>query len=84
MWPNIKIRGLGLVRGRILKPNDLSIGLSMNYLSDRQGSLEPGELSLKLPGYFRGDVFIMWRLSEQLGLELGIENFTDDEYIQGS
>lgn len=79
-----QIRGLGLVRGRILKPNDLSIGLSMNYLSDRQGSLEPGELSIKLPGYFRGDVFIMWRLSEQLGLELGIENFTDDEYIQGS
>ena len=52
--------------------------------SDRQGSLEPGELSFKLPGYFRGDVFIMWRLSEKLGLELGIENFSDEEYIQGS
>jgi len=26
----------------------------------------------------------MWRLSEKLGLELGIENFSDEEYIQGS
>ncbi len=77
-------RAVSLVRGSIRKPNDVSIGLSMNYLSDRQGSLEPDELSLKLPGYFRGDIFMMWRLSERLGLEFGIENFTNEQYIQGS
>ena len=79
-----QLGAFGLINGSILKLDDLSIGLSLNYLSDRQGSLEPGELSLKLPGYFRGDIFIMWRFSEQLGFELGIENFSDEEYIQGS
>jgi iron complex outermembrane receptor protein len=79
-----QLGALGLINGSILKPDDLSIGLSLNYLSDRQGSLEPEELSLKLPGYFRGDVFIMWRFSARLGFELGIENFSDEEYIQGS
>lgn len=79
-----QVRGLGLIRGSILKPNDLSLGLSLNYLSERQGSLEPGELLLKLPGYFRGDIFIMWRLSKLVGLELGVENFSNEDYIQGS
>ena len=79
-----QLGAFGLINGSILKPDDLSIGLSLNYLSDRQRSLEPGELPLKLPGYFRGDIFIMWRFSEQLEFELGIENFSDEEYIQGS
>jgi outer membrane receptor protein involved in Fe transport len=57
---------------------------ALNYLSDRQASLEPDELALKLPGYFRGDLFATWRQSDALSLRFGIENFTDATYIQGS
>ncbi len=75
---------LAFIRSSILNPDDLSIGMSLNYLSDRQGSLEPTELDLKLPDYFRGDVFISWTHSRALWLDFGIENFTDENYIRGS
>lgn len=75
---------LALARGTFLKRDDLSLGVSLNYLSDRQGSLDPDELTLKLPDYFRGDIFVNWKQSDILSLELGIENFTDEDYIQGS
>ena len=68
----------------LFAPDDLSISLALNYLSERQGSLVPEELSLKLPGYFKGDLFVSWRYSEKLQLEFGVENFTDENYIRGS
>ena len=68
----------------LFTPHDLSISLALNYLSEHQGSLEPDELNLRLPGYFTGDVFISWRYSKQLRLECGVENFTDKNCIQAS
>lgn len=75
---------LGLSRASLIRRDDVSLALSLNYLGERQGSLEPDELSFRLPGYFRGDVFITWDHSRRLSLRLGIENFTDEDYISGS
>ncbi|MFT4561784.1 MAG: iron complex outermembrane receptor protein [Gammaproteobacteria bacterium] len=79
-----QVGALGLMNINLFAPDDLSISLALNYLSERQGSLVPEELSLKLPGYFKGDLFVSWRYSEKLQLEFGVENFTDENYIRGS
>jgi iron complex outermembrane recepter protein len=79
-----QVGALSLITTSLVTPDDLSISLALNYLSERQGSLEPDELNLRLAGYFKGDVFISWRYSKQLRLEFGVESFTDKNYIQGS
>lgn len=75
---------LALAKGSWLKPQDLSFAVSMNYLSERQGSLEPDELSLRLPGYVRTDVFIGWRYSDRLRFDFRVENLADERYIRSS
>ncbi len=75
---------LALAKGSWLKPQDLSFAVSMNYLRERQGSLEPDELSLRLPGYVRTDVFVGWRYSERLRFDFRVENVADERYIRGS
>lgn len=75
---------LGIARASLLKADDLTLALSLNYYSDRQGSLEPDELQFKLPGYFKGDFFLSWALSEKLSIEFGVENFLNKEYTQAS
>jgi iron complex outermembrane receptor protein len=79
-----QVGALSLISLSLFTPDDLSISLALNYLSERQGSLEPDELRLRLPGYFKGDLFASWRYSKQLRLEFGVENFTDKNYIRGS
>lgn len=75
---------LGLLRGSWFRPEDLALAVSLNYVSERQGSLEPTELSLRLPAYVRGDVFVSWRQSERLRFDFRVENFTDERYVHGS
>ena len=75
---------LGMLRGSWLRPEDLSLAVSLNYVSERQGSLEPDELSLRLPAYVRGDAFVSWRYSAHLRFDFRVENLTDERYIRGS
>jgi len=75
---------LGLANGSWRRPRDLSLGVALNYVSERQGSLEPDELSLRLPGYVRADVFASWRPCARLRFDFRVENLADERYVRGS
>ncbi len=78
------VSALAFARASLVRPDDVSFGLSLNHLSERQGSLEPEELGVALPGYFRGDLFVAWKMSQYLQFRFSVENFTDERYIAGS
>jgi outer membrane receptor protein involved in Fe transport len=67
-----------------MRPRDLSLGVAFNYVSERQGSLEPEELALRLPAYVRADVFASWRPSARLRFDFRVENLADERYVRGS
>ena len=75
---------LGLLSGSWRRPRDLSLGVALNYVSERQGSIEPEELALRLPAYVRADVFASWRPSARLRFDFRVENLADERYVRGS
>ncbi|MCZ6666671.1 MAG: TonB-dependent receptor [Gammaproteobacteria bacterium] len=66
------------------RPQDLKLGLAVNYVGERQASLEPGELDLRLEDYVRADAFVQWEYSRHLEFQMRFENLTDESFIQGS
>ena len=57
---------------RIRSENDLQAGLSFSYRSAQKASLDPDELTVKLPGYWLGDLFVNYTLSPRISLGLNI------------
>ena len=64
--------------------NDFGFGVAVNYVGERQASLEPGELGLRLDDYVRTDIFAQWNFSQHLELQMRFEKLTNESFIQGS
>jgi iron complex outermembrane receptor protein len=75
---------LTLASTSLRRQNDSHIGLALNYVDERQGSLEPEELSLVLPDYVRLDAFASFAYGNRVRFHLKLQNLTDEEYFQGS
>ena len=82
--PTHRVNFLALANGSLRRDDDLTVGVALNYFGERQGSLEPEELDLTLPEYFRIDAFASWRYSKLLRFELRLENVSDEEFIHSS
>ena len=82
--PKHKINILGVSEFSVLRTSDFTVGVALGYTSNQQGSLDEDELGLRLPAYFRGDVFAAFDYSDNIGLRLQIRNFTDEKYLQSS
>jgi iron complex outermembrane recepter protein len=66
------------------RPDDFGLGVAVNYVGERQASLEPGELGLQLDGYVRADLFLQWNYSQHVEFQMRFENLTNESFIQGS
>ena len=66
------------------RPQDLKLGLAVNYVGGRQASLNPDELALRLDDYVRADAFVQWEYSQHLEFQMRFENLADESFIQGS
>ena len=75
---------LAMYSTSLRRANDFGFGVAVNYVGERQASLEPGELGLRLDDYVRADLFARWNFSQHLGFKMRFENLTNESFIQGS
>ncbi|MGH8248679.1 MAG: TonB-dependent siderophore receptor [Gammaproteobacteria bacterium] len=74
----------GLFSFSLNREDDLKAGFSFVHASKRQASLDVEELSVKLPGYWTGNLFVDYAWSEHVDLGVDVSNVFDEDYFAGS
>lgn len=70
--------------GTLSRTGDFAAGVALNLVGERQASLEPSELALRLGGFLRLDAFVRYEPARWLELRLRLQNLTDTRYVAGS
>jgi iron complex outermembrane receptor protein len=74
----------GLLSASLLNENDLRAGFSYVYNSERQASLDPEELAVKLDDYSVVNLFATWTLNRHVEFGLNVSNLFNEDYFAGS
>ena len=82
--PFHKLVLMGLFNFTLRNEGDLRAGINFTYKSTQQASIDVEELSIKLPDYWLGNLFLDYAISSKFSLGLEVSNIFDNNYFVGS